>query len=62
MVFNVVFCSDSIGMDYCKTWKLKKIRDMTGTIFYVSLTILAVIGVIYSIIALRHDEREAGLR
>ena len=35
---------------------------MTGTIFYVSLTILAVIGVIYSIIALRHDEREAGLR
>ena len=35
---------------------------MVGTIFYATLTVLAVIGVIYSIIALRHDEHEAGLR
>ena len=34
---------------------------MIGTVFYATLTVLAVIGVIYSFIALRHDEREAGL-
>jgi len=35
---------------------------MIGTVFYATLTVLAVIGVIYSLIALRNDEREAGLR
>jgi len=34
---------------------------MIGTFFYATLTILVMLGILYSIVALRREKREAGL-